>query len=159
MRSLLFVTCLSLCCAACTLPPAPYISNVSTTVPPDAPNCQVYTAQVTVDGTTQPIAGRACLQPDGTWQIVEAVPGVPPAMAVYTPPPYAYQAFYDSWLWGPPLGFSAGGFVFVDRHHHIHDFHGHGPFFPHRPFFHHQEGFQHPHPMGGAAPWMPMGHH
>jgi hypothetical protein len=158
MRNLLFATSLGLCCAACTVPPAPAISNVTTIVPPDAPNCQDYTAQATVDGTTQPITGRACKQNDGTWQIVESVPGVPPAVAVYTPPPVAYQTFYDPWLWGPPLGFSAGVFAFVDGRHHVHHFDGHRPFFPNRPFFHRQNGFQHPHPMGGGAQWMPTGH-
>ena len=135
MRNLLFATGLGLCCAACTLPPEPAISSVTTTVPPDAPNCQDYTAQVTVDGSTQPIAGRACKQDDGTWQIVESVPGASPTVALYTPPPVAYQAFYDPWLWGPPLGFSTGGFLFLDKHHHVHRFHDHAPFAPHHPSF------------------------
>ena len=152
MRNLLFATGLGLCCAACTLPPEPAISSVTTTVPPDAPNCQDYTAQVTVDGSTQPIAGRACKQDDGTWRIVESVPGGSPTVALYTPPPVAYQAFYDPWLWGPPLGFSTGGFLFLDKHHHVHRFHDHAPFAPHHPSFNRHEGFQQPMRLQPIAP-------
>src|SRR5271165_6624359 len=54
-----------------------------------------------------------------------------------------YPAYgYDPWLWGPPIGFSIGAFVFVEHGHghRFHDFHRPGGFAFHE--FHH-EGFHH----------------
>ena len=34
-------------------------------------NCREYQSTVTIDGRPQPTYGRACLQPDGTWRIVQ----------------------------------------------------------------------------------------
>ncbi len=43
--------------------------------PPDAGaqggNCREYQSTVTIDGRPQPTYGRACLQPDGSWRIVQ----------------------------------------------------------------------------------------
>ena len=81
----------------------------------------------------------------------------PYAYQPYAYQPYAYQdayqPYYDPWLWGPPLGLGAGGFVFLNRHHHDED----APFDPHHPSFNRHEGFQQarptaPHPMAGPPP-------
>ena len=55
-------------------PPEPVISEVTTKASPDNPACHGYTAQAVIDGKLQPIVGRACQQPDGTWIIVEGPP-------------------------------------------------------------------------------------
>src|SRR5476651_53364 len=34
-------------------------------------NCRAVAGQADVDGSMQQVVGRACLQSDGTWQIVE----------------------------------------------------------------------------------------
>jgi hypothetical protein len=41
-------------------------------VPADSANCRAIAAQTEIDGAMQQIVGRACLQPDGTWQIVQS---------------------------------------------------------------------------------------
>jgi hypothetical protein len=41
-------------------------------VPADSANCRAIAGRAEIDGTMQQIVGRACLQPDGTWQILQS---------------------------------------------------------------------------------------
>jgi surface antigen len=43
------------------IPPRPRIASTT---------CREYTTIVTIDGQTVPAYGRACLQPDGSWQLI-----------------------------------------------------------------------------------------
>ena len=93
--------------------------------------CRAVHGQVEIDGTMQPIIARACLQPDGTWQIVRDGPG--DTVLVYPVDAYPYP---DLWYWGPPIYVGVGaGFFFVDHFHR----------------FHHIERRDHGHP-GSAGP-------
>jgi hypothetical protein len=133
MRIYLLAAGAMLACTACMAAQAtePDVSQVTENVAADNPDCRDYKATATVDGTEQQIVGRACRQQDGTWKITEGPPArpaeygavyVPPAYGYY--PSYGYYPAYDPWFWGPPIGLSLGAFVFVDRDHHIHRFHG-----------------------------------
>ena len=57
-------------------PPAYYAPPPAAYVPPVAQNqtqgqtCREYQSTMTIDGRPQQTYGTACLQPDGTWQIV-----------------------------------------------------------------------------------------
>ncbi|MEK2606470.1 hypothetical protein [Burkholderia arboris] len=80
-------------------------------------NCRAVVAQADIDGTAQQIVGRACLQSDGTWQIVQSADG---SVVWYPVAAYPYD---DPWYWGPPLFIGAGvSFIFVDRFHRFHHF-------------------------------------
>ena len=80
-----------------------------------APPCQQIAGQAEIDGTMQQITGLACLQPDGTWQIVQ---GADNSVALYPAPIYPY---YDPFYWGGVVAVGFGGpFFFVDRFHHHH---------------------------------------
>jgi len=117
------VACLCLC-AVCATP-------VAAQTDPDAPlseasTCRFVVGQTEIDGVIQQVGGRACLQPDGSWQIVEDDAG---ALAFGPAPVY----YYDPWYWGPPVVFAAGvSVVFVDRFHHFHHMdhvrYGHGSY-------------------------------
>jgi surface antigen len=53
--------------------PVPYYAPAATysatpTAAPAEQNCREYRTTATIDGKPQEIHGRACLQPDGTWQ-------------------------------------------------------------------------------------------
>jgi len=96
-------------------------------------NCRAVAGQADVDGSMQQVVGRACLQSDGTWQIVESPDG---SMLVY---PVAYYPYPDPWYWGPSLFIGAGvSFIFVDR-------------------FHHRSHLDHFHQMGHMHVGAPMG--
>ena len=41
------------------------------------PDCREFTAPVTAAGQREQASGRACRQPDGSWQIVQNTPGLP----------------------------------------------------------------------------------
>ena len=120
MRQFAPVVGFLLACSGCVVAPQPQpiFSAITSDVSPDDPNCRDYRALATVDGQPQEIVGRACQQSDGSWRVVEGPTSAPPQMmAIYAPPPYAY----DPWLWDFPIGFSLGtSVVFVDRQHHIH---------------------------------------
>ena len=106
--------------------------------PGDPENCRDFTSQVTVGGQPQQAVGRACQQPDGSWQVTLNTPGLP--QQVYTLPPqamslygYADPYYWEPWFYGGP--YFVGGPVFVARgFHHFH----HGGGFHH---FHHGGGF------------------
>lgn len=117
------VVCLGLC-AVCA---APAEAQTDANAPVnDASTCRFVVGQAEIDGAMQQISGRACLQPDGSWQIVEddaAAQALGPARVYY----------YDPWYWGPPMVFGAGvSFIFVDRFHHFHHLdhvrYGHGSY-------------------------------
>ncbi|KVD84455.1 hypothetical protein WS62_20245 [Burkholderia sp. ABCPW 14] len=81
-------------------------------------NCRAVLGQADIDGTVQQVVGRACLQSDGTWQIVQSPDG---SVLWY---PLAAYPYPDPWYWGPPLFIGAGvSFIFVDRFHHFRHFH------------------------------------
>jgi len=119
-------------CAACA---APVAAQSDANAPGDAaPTCRLVAGQAEIDGVMQQINGRACLQPDGTWQIVEGDTG---AQYLADQPVY----YYDPWYWGPPVVYGGGvSFIFIDRfHHHHHMDHVH--------FVHGTSG------MGGHGGW------
>ena len=117
------VACLCLC-AGCA---APVEAQSDANAPlSDASACRFVVGQAEIDGVMQQVSGRACLQPDGSWQIVEDDAA---ALALGPAPVY----YYDSWYWGPPVVFAAGvSVIFVDRFHHFHHMdhvrYGHGSF-------------------------------
>lgn len=76
--------------------------------------CQEVVGDVAIGGVMQQVSGLACLQPDGTWQLVDGAGGG----VVYAAPAYYYD--YDPWYWTPlAVGFGAS-VVFVDRFHRFH---------------------------------------
>ncbi|CAG9168650.1 hypothetical protein LMG23992_01236 [Cupriavidus laharis] len=80
------------------------------------PPCQQVAGQVVINGQWQQVTGLACLQPDGSWQLVDGSGGE------YYPTPYYYEDSYP-WYWAPvAVGYGAA-FIFVDRHHHVHPMH------------------------------------
>ena len=92
--------------------------------------CRAILEQADVDGVSQPVAVRVCLQPDGTWQIVRDDDDS--SVIVYPAAAYPYP---DLWYAGPPIFVGIGTtFVFVDRFHHFHHFHRMGH--PHFGGFH-----------------------
>jgi hypothetical protein len=120
--------------AVSTLESTP-LSTVST-IRPVEENCREYAVPITVGGKEEIAYGKACQQPDGTWQIVQA-PGGPEGAPNVLQPTIIYPAYpyyYDPWWgppwwgppwWGPPFGF-AGFFGFgVGFHHHHHHRHHH----------------------------------
>jgi len=73
--------------------------------------CQEMTGQYDANGRLQLISGLACLQPDGTWQMVDIYGA---GGATYDDP-YYYGG--DPWYWAP---FGYGVVIFIDRFHHVH---------------------------------------
>lgn len=74
MRYLFPAVALASLCAGCVQPPPPppppaMVSELAASVPAANPNCREYTAPGTVNGQQQPVTGRACRQPDGTWRL------------------------------------------------------------------------------------------
>lgn len=86
-------------------------------VPDSGTNCRAVVGQAEIDGTMQQVVGRACLQSDGTWQIVQDPDG---SVLWYPVTAYPYP---DPWWWGPPFFIGAGvSLIFVDHFHHFHRF-------------------------------------
>jgi surface antigen len=82
-------------------------------------DCRAIVGNAEIDGTMQTIVGRACLQSDGTWQLMRD--DYDGSVLVY---PVASYPYPDPWYWGPPIFIGAGAsFVFVDHFHHFHHFH------------------------------------
>jgi hypothetical protein len=141
MRTTVCMAAVISACSGCvSAPPQPVISSgVDTTVSADDPNCREYTRGAVIDGQEQQLVGRACLQSDGTWKIVEGTSEhSAQIVTVYTPPPYAAYPYpyYDPWPWSSPFGLGIGAsFVFFNGHHH--GFHHHG--------FHRDHGGGHHH--------------
>jgi len=72
--------------------------------------CQEMTGQYDVNGRLQVVSGLACLQPDGTWQMVD----ISGAGGTYDD---SYYYGGDPWYWAP-YGF--GAVIIIDRFHHVH---------------------------------------
>jgi len=57
-------------------PPASYAPPATYYAPPAAPSatsgqCREYSSTMTISGRQQQVTGTACLQPDGTWRLVD----------------------------------------------------------------------------------------
>jgi len=99
------ITVMLACCAA--IAPAMAQTEPDDLMAAGTATCQNITAQAVIDGQVQNVSGLACLQSDGSWQLVQNV---------YPPAQYA-DGWYDPWYWGPPIGVGAT-FFFFDRDHH-----------------------------------------
>ncbi len=73
-----------------------------TTAPIDTSDCRAITGQADIDGTMQQVVGRACLQSDGTWRLVQNPDGSVPWY------PLAAYPYPDPWYWGG-AGVGGGG--------------------------------------------------
>ncbi|MBX6368998.1 MAG: hypothetical protein IRZ04_13500 [Rhodospirillales bacterium] len=82
-------------------------------------DCRDFEAPIIVGGMEQMARGRACRQPDGTWQIVPRDPGeaFPSIVERQTIVYQTWPSYYGPW-WGGPFGF--GGFIGLHEHHHHH---------------------------------------
>ena len=146
----LSILAMVLACGACQpLPEATVAGTTAAAENPTAqpaasePACSSYTVPVTVGGQQQQASVEACQKPDGSWQITQNTPGLPPQVyevPAPTDPPspypvgYAYPDYFPYW-WGSPWYFGlAPSIVFVQR---FNRFHHHG--------FHHgfHRGFAH----------------
>jgi hypothetical protein len=152
MRTTICLAAVISACSGCvSAPPQPVMSaGVNTTVAADDPNCREYTRGAVIGGQEQQLVGRACLQSDGTWKIVEGTSEHPAQIVtVYTPPPYAAYPYYEPWLWGSPFGLGFGAsFVFFNGHHH--GFHHHGFHRDHDGDHHHGRMASSMHRSGGG---------
>jgi hypothetical protein len=70
-----------LACAACQPSPDPGLAADSAgqalAATSSQPDCHEFTAPVAAAGQREQASGRACRQPDGSWQIVQNTPGLP----------------------------------------------------------------------------------
>ncbi|ABE30181.1 putative lipoprotein [Paraburkholderia xenovorans LB400] len=121
--------------AACAAPLAAHADDDA--LSGDGSTCRFVAGQAEIDGVMQQITGRACLQPDGTWQIVDD-----DAAAQALADGAAY--YYDPWYWGPAVVFGVGvSFVFIDRFHHFH----------HMDHVRYVRGVRGPYVVGGHGGW------
>jgi hypothetical protein len=95
------------------------ISTV-TPVQPESKNCREFTVPIKVGNEEKQAYGRACEQPDGSWQIVQPNGAQPPTIIEHTNIYPAYPYWGPPW-WGPYWGF--GGVVVVRHGHHHHHHH------------------------------------
>ncbi|WP_092001647.1 hypothetical protein [Paraburkholderia lycopersici] len=150
MRKLFAFDLLACLLGACS---APVVSQqAADAYSPPPPTCRAVTGTAEIDGAPQQIGGLACLQPDGTWQIVQ---GDSDALVYPVAWPDAAAYYAGPWYgWWPPV-FVGGSFVFVDRFHHFHHMN------------HVSSGGPHMHPVSGmhggfhgghGGVWGGMGH-
>jgi hypothetical protein len=124
--------------SAATPPPAAQTASTEPSPAPAPPPCTSYTVPLTVGGQPQQATIEACPQSDGSWQITQTTPGLPPQVYEVPPPPpyapypypydyaYAYPDFFPYW-WGAPWIFGiAPSIVVVQRFNHFHHGFGHG---------------------------------
>lgn len=109
VKALLF----SLACTACVAQPLPPPAVVAVPSPAAAPRCREFDTVVTIAGRPQQAFGTACLQPDGSWKVVQSMPGQ--SQRSYVVLPQTYRPYYpaytvDPWVVGPPL-FLGGAFI------------------------------------------------
>lgn len=152
MRKFLAVNVLACLLGACA---TPVVSQQAAygPYPPDTPpaTCRPVTGTAVIDGAPQQISGLACLQPDGTWQIMQSDDTLvypvawPDATAYYAGPWYG---------WWPPV-FVGGSFVFVDHFHHFHHM---DHVFPGAPHMHPVSGMHGGFHGGHGGVWSSMGH-
>jgi hypothetical protein len=96
-------------CAAPSEPAVPTLesgprSTVTTAPAPVQESCREFTVPITVAGREEKAYGKACQQPDGTWQILPqagGADGVRPNIPTQTTVIYPAYPYYDPW-WGPP---------------------------------------------------------
>jgi hypothetical protein len=72
-----------LACAACQTAPGPQIAQMPEET---GPVCHDFTAPVKTAGRAEQATGQACEQPDGSWQVAQNTPGLPP-QTYFLPPP------------------------------------------------------------------------
>ncbi len=91
-------------------------------------HCREYSQSVTIGGQQQRSYGTACMQPDGSWQVVSqngqyrnhSYPAPAPAPVIYSPPPVVYApppprpVYYSS----PGLSISFGYNDYYRHKHH-----------------------------------------
>jgi hypothetical protein len=101
MRRMILVLTATVCAGCIVQPPPPPPPVVVAPAPQIAgQDCREFTAPVTVNGQPAEATGEACLQPDGSWRVVQNTPGVaPPQVFVVPPPPEYYYAYPYPW-WG-----------------------------------------------------------
>jgi surface antigen len=111
--------------------------------------CSSYTVPLTVGGQPQQAVVEACHQADGSWQITQTTPGLPPqvyempapAYSPYSPGysgseayPYPDFSAYSDWAWGPYWGWAGAPWFFgfapavvvIQRFNHFHHGFAHG---------------------------------
>ena len=126
-----------LCCVAPLLLTAACAAGpdgmVGSSFPPEAqlappPDCLEFTRPVPIAGEWRDAAGQACRQPDGSWNVVESVPGGPPQ--IYTLPPDTVwmtpeQAQQAAWLasYPPPWSWAGSPSLFAGSFFVVHGFH------------------------------------
>lgn len=100
-------------CSAVLLAGAAYAASAfPLTLPEDGAatgtgECREIAGQASIDGQLQLIQGLACLQSDGTWQIVQGEYG---AVATVPPSPDSYPGGYPEGYSGTYPGGSSGGY-------------------------------------------------
>lgn len=75
-----------LACAACQSAPGPQVAQLPNET---QPVCHDFAAAVRAGGRPEQATGQACEQPDGSWQLAQNTPGLPPQ--TYTLPPPGQQ--------------------------------------------------------------------
>jgi hypothetical protein len=124
-------------------PPA-VLRAADSSAPAGAPACQSYPLPVVVGGRPQQATVVACPQPDGSWQVTQYTPGLPPQVYIVPPPPAAgaspndyaspgdYQDWGPDWGGGPWFWGFAPAIVVVQRSHFFRGFnHGFAHGFSH----------------------------
>jgi hypothetical protein len=69
--------------AACQSAPGPQVAQLPNET---QPVCHNFTAPVKASGRPEQATGQACEQPDGSWQVAQNTPGLPPQTYVLPPP-------------------------------------------------------------------------
>jgi hypothetical protein len=100
MRRMILVLTTAICAGCVVEPPPPPPVAVAPAPQVIGQDCREFTAPVTVNGQSVEATGEACLQPDGTWKVVQNTPGIAePQVFVVPPPPEYYYAYPYPW-WG-----------------------------------------------------------
>jgi surface antigen len=72
-----------LACAACQSAPGPQVAQLPNET---QPACHDFTMPVKTGGRPEQATGQACEQPDGSWQVAQNTPGLPPQTYILPPP-------------------------------------------------------------------------
>ena len=125
-------------------PPPAVLHAADSSAPAGAGACQSYPLPVVVGGRPQQATVVACQQPDGSWQVTQYTPGLPPQVYIVPPPPAAgaspndyaspgdYQDWGPDWGGGPWFWGFAPAIVVAQRFHFFHGFnHGFAHGFSH----------------------------
>src|ERR1700760_430298 len=79
MKRIILILAAALACAACQ-------PTEVAVVPPAEPVCHDFATPVRAGGRPEQATGKACEQPDGSWQVVQTPPGLRPQPYVRDPP-------------------------------------------------------------------------